>query len=126
MNILFASIVFIVLLLFLNQVMDKLHPIFVIIFFFIMMQAIVFQLLIPLFQQLQVVFQKVPYSKNLLWTAFLLLIGEMICGLLEQLEYEAFAELVKFAVRLVLVSYWLMLLQPAFQTIANLLERFLL
>ena len=126
MNILFGSIIFIVLLILLNQVMDKLHPVFVIIFFFILMQAIVFQLLIPLFQQLQVVFHKVPYSKNLLWTAFLLLIGEMICGLLEQMEYEAFATLVKFAVRLVLVSYWLTLLLPAFQTIANLLERFLL
>ena len=90
-----------------------------------MMQAVVLQLLIPLFQQLHIVFQKVPYSKSLLWTAFLLLLGEMICGLLEQLEYEAFATLVNFAVRLVLVSYWLSLLQPAFQTIANLLERFL-
>ena len=125
MNILFGSIIFIVLLLLLNQIMDKIHPIIVIIFFFILMQAIVFQLLIPLFQQLQVVFHKVPYSKNLLWTAFILLIGEMICGLLEQMEYEAFATLVKFAVRLVLVSYWLTLLLPAFQTIANLLERFL-
>ena len=121
---LFASIISLVLLLFIKQSMDKLHSIVVVIFFFIFIQFIVLRQLIPLWQQLNSAFQKVPYSKGLLFTAFLFVLSELICELLDQMEYEAFALAVKLSIRLTLVSYWFVLLQPAFHRLVNLLERF--
>ncbi|WP_234417255.1 pyruvate formate-lyase [Lysinibacillus sp. 2017] len=109
----------------LKQSMDKLHPIILVILFFILMQFVMMGQLIPLWQQLSNVFQAVPYSKSLLFTAFLFVIGEMICALLDQFEYEAIATVVKLSIRITVVSYWLKILQPAFQTLVNLLERFM-
>ncbi|AWE07937.1 pyruvate formate-lyase [Lysinibacillus sp. 2017] len=125
MTIAFASIIFLLLLLLLKQSMDKLHPIILVILFFILMQFVMMGQLIPLWQQLSNVFQAVPYSKSLLFTAFLFVIGEMICALLDQFEYEAIATVVKLSIRITVVSYWLKILQPAFQTLVNLLERFM-
>lgn len=65
----------------------------------------------------------VPYSKGLLFTALLLLFNEIICRLLEQMEYEAFVTLVTVSVRLTAVLYWINLLQPQFQRLLQLLER---
>lgn len=120
---LFASVLLLVLLLFLQQLFDKLHPILVVIFFFILLQFIVRTQLFPLWQQLATLFQNVPYSKGLLYTALLFLCKEVFCALLEQLEYEAYAVLVTLSVRLTVVVYWVNELVLPFQTILRLLER---
>ncbi|MGN7478359.1 pyruvate formate-lyase [Solibacillus silvestris] len=120
---LFASIIYLVLFLFLRQTMDKLHNIIVVIAFFIFFQFIVYEQLIPLWQRLAVIFNSVPYSKGLLFTAFLFLLSETICRLLEQMEYEAFATLVTVSIRMTLLLYWINLLQPKFQVLIQLLER---
>ncbi|MEK4628269.1 MAG: pyruvate formate-lyase [Solibacillus sp.] len=121
---LFASIIFVVLLVLIKQSMDKLHAIIVVIAFFIFVQFIILRQLIPLWQKLAQIFTQVPYSKGLLFTAFLLILSELICSLLDQLEYESFVTAVQLSIRIVLVSYWLTLLEPAFRTLVNLLERF--
>ena len=121
---LFASVIFLVLLLFMKQSMDKLHGILVVIAFFIFMQFVVRHQLVPLWQQLAHLFNSVPYSKSLLFTAFLFIMNELLCELLEQLEYEAFASLVTLSIRITVILYWIKELQPAFQSLARLLERF--
>jgi hypothetical protein len=121
---LFASIIFVVLLLLIKQSMDKLHAIIAVIAFFIFVQFIILRQLIPLWQQLAQIFTQVPYSKGLLFTAFLLILCELICALLDQMEYESFVTAVQLSVRIVLVSYWLTLLEPAFRTLVNMLGRF--
>ena len=120
---LFASVIYLVLFLFLKQTMDKLHSIIVVIAFFIFFQFIIREQLIPLWQRLAVIFNSVPYSKGLLFTALLFLMNELICQLLEQYEYDAFATLVTLSVRMTAVLYWINLLQPKFQVLIQLLER---
>mgnify|MGYP003470179302 FL=1 len=120
---LFASVIYLVLFLFLKQTMDKLHSIIVVIAFFIFFQFIIREQLIPLWQRLAVIFNNVPYSKGLLFTALLFLMNELICQLLEQYEYDAFATLVTLSIRMTAVLYWINLLQPKFQVLIQLLER---
>ncbi|MBD8033462.1 MULTISPECIES: pyruvate formate-lyase [Solibacillus] len=120
---LFASVIYLVLFLFLKQTMDKLHSIIVVIAFFIFFQFIIREQLIPLWQRLAVIFNSVPYSKGLLFTALLFLMNELICQLLEQYEYDAFATLVTLSIRMTAVLYWINLLQPKFQVLIQLLER---
>ncbi|MER1988757.1 pyruvate formate-lyase [Solibacillus isronensis] len=120
---LFASIIYLVLFLILKQTMDKLHSIIVVIAFFIFFQFVVREQLIPLWQRLAVIFNNVPYSKGLLFTALLFLLNELICQLLDQFEYEAFATLVTLSIRMTAVLYWINLLQPKFQLLIQLLER---
>ncbi|AMO85983.1 signal transduction histidine kinase [Solibacillus kalamii] len=120
---LFASVIYLVLFLFLKQTMDKLHSIIVVIAFFIFFQFVVREQLIPLWQRLAVIFNNVPYSKGLLFTALLFLLNELICQLLDQFEYEAFATLVTLSIRMTAVLYWINLLQPKFQLLIQLLER---
>lgn len=120
---LFASVIYLVLFLFLKQTMDKLHSIIVVIAFFIFFQFIVREQLIPLWQRLAIIFNNVPYSKGLLFTALLFLMNELICQLLEQYEYDAFATLVTLSIRMTAVLYWINLLQPKFQLLIQLLER---
>ena len=120
---LFASVIYLVLFLFLKQTMDKLHSIIVVIAFFIFFQFVIREQLIPLWQRLAVLFNSVPYSKGLLFTALLFLMNELICKLLEQYEYDAFATLVTLSIRMTAVLYWINLLQPKFQLLIQLLER---
>ena len=120
---LFASVIYLVLFLILKQTMDKLHSIIVVIAFFIFFQFVVREQLIPLWQRLAVIFNNVPYSKGLLFTALLFLLNELICQLLDQFEYEAFATLVTLSIRMTAVLYWINLLQPKFQLLIQLLER---
>ena len=120
---LFASVIYLVLFLFLKQTMDKLHSIIVVIAFFIFFQFVIREQLIPLWQRLAVLFNSVPYSKGLLFTALLFLMNELICKLLEQYEYDAFATLVTLSIRMTAVLYWINLLQPKFQVLIQLLER---
>ena len=118
---LFASVIYLVLFLILKQTMDKLHSIIVVIAFFIFFQFVVREQLIPLWQRLAVIFNNVPYSKGLLFTALLFLLNELICQLLDQFEYEAFATLVTLSIRMTAVLYWINLLQPKFQLLIQLL-----
>ncbi|MEG0473214.1 MAG: hypothetical protein RR588_12850 [Solibacillus sp.] len=79
--------------------------------------------LIPFWQVLEETFSKAPYAKGLLFTAFVLILSELFCELLEQMEYEAFTTIVKLSIRLTLVAFWFTELQPAFKSVMELLER---
>ncbi|MEK4700303.1 pyruvate formate-lyase [Solibacillus sp. FSL R7-0668] len=123
MMILFASIVFLVLLILLKQSFEQLHSIIVIIFFFVILQFIFRTQLYPLWQQLATLFQSVPYSKGLLYTALLFLSKDLFCALLKQMEYEAYVSLVTLSIRLTVIVYWVNELATPFQTFVQLLER---
>lgn len=120
---LFASVLFLLLLVFIQHLFDKLHSVIVIIFFFILLQFIMRLQLFPLWQQLATLFQGVPYSKGLLYTALLFLCKDIFCALLEQMEYESYAVLVTLSIRLTVVVYWVNELVTPFQTLFRLLER---
>lgn len=103
--------------------MDRLHAIILIVFFFIFAQFVIRRQLIPSWQLLEETFRKAPYTKGLLFTAFLLILSDLFCELLAQMEYDAFATVVKLSIRLTLVGYWFNELQPAFKSVLELLER---
>lgn len=123
MVILFGSVLFLLLLLFMKEAYRPLHALFTVILFFILFQFFFIESLYPLFILLFGVAAAVPYGKGLLWSAAYLLIGQLIVTLLIEHEYEAIGELVKLAVRVSLVSFWLMQLTPAFRQLEALIER---
>lgn len=123
MIILFTSVVLLVLLILIKQSFEKLHSIIVIIFFFIIMQFILRSQVYPLWQQLATLFQSVPYSKGLLYTALLFISKDLFCALLKQLDYEAYESLVTLSIRLTVIVYWVNEFATPFQTFVQLLER---
>lgn len=123
MIVLLGSIIFLVLLLLMKEAYKPLHALLSVIFFFILFQYVFREQIYPLFQTLFTMTASVPYGRSLLFSAVLLLVGRLIATLLEEQEYEAIAELVTLAVRLTLVTFWLMQLTPAFQELQTLLER---
>lgn len=123
MSILFASVIFLLLLQLIKQSMDRLHAILLIVFFFIFVQFVIRRQLIPFWQLLEETFRQAPYTKGLLFTALLLILSDLFCELLAQMEYDAFATIVKLSIRLTLVGYWFNELQPAFKSVLELLGR---
>lgn len=123
MIVLFGSIIFLLLLLLMKEVYRPLHALLTVIFFFILFQYVLREQLMPLFKTLFSITGSVPYGRSLLFTAVLLLIGQLIVALLVEQEYEAIAEVVRLAVRLTLLTFWLMQLTPAFKELQTLLER---
>lgn len=123
MIVLFGSIIFLLLLLLMKEVYRPLHALLTVIFFFILFQYVLREQLLPLFKTLFSIAGSVPYGRSLLFSAVLLLIGQLIVALLVEQEYEAIAEVVRLAVRLTLLTFWLMQLTPAFKELQTLLER---
>ena len=123
MIVLFGSIIFLLLLLLIKEVYHPLHALLTVILFFILFQYVFREQLLPLFQILFSITASVPYGRSLLFSAVLLLVGRLVTTLLVEQEYEAIAEIVQLAVRLTLVTFWLMQLTPAFKELQTLLER---
>lgn len=123
MVVLFSSVLFLLLLLLIKEAYKPLHALFTVILFFVLLQFVFRVQLLPLIHTLYNVAELIPYGKELLFSALLLLVGRLIMTLLNEHEYEAIAELVQLAVRLTLLSFWLVQLTPAFKALQRLLER---
>lgn len=120
---LIGSVIFLLLLLLMKEAYRPLHGLLTVIFFFVLAQFVFFEQLLPLFQLLFGIARSVPYGHGLLFSAALLIVGQLVATLLNEQEYEAMAEVVRLAVRLTLVTFWFMQLQPAFKELQSLLER---
>ncbi|MER1984904.1 MAG: pyruvate formate-lyase [Solibacillus sp.] len=123
MIVLFGSIIFLLLLLLMKEAYRPLHALLTVILFFILFQYVLREQLLPLFKTLFSITANVPYGRSLLFSAVLLIIGQLLVALLVEQEYEAIAEVVRLAVRLTLITFWLMQLTPAFKELQTLLER---
>ncbi|MER2191188.1 MAG: pyruvate formate-lyase [Solibacillus sp.] len=123
MIVLFGSIIFLLLLLLMKEAYRPLHALLTVILFFILFQYVLREQLLPLFKTLFSITANVPYGRSLLFSAVLLIIGQLLVALLVEQEYEAIAEIVRLAVRLTLITFWLMQLTPAFKELQTLLER---
>ncbi|MER2106641.1 MAG: pyruvate formate-lyase [Solibacillus sp.] len=123
MIVLFGSIIFLLLLLLMKEAYRPLHALLTVILFFILFQYVLREQLLPLFKTLFSITANVPYGRSLLFSAVLLIIGQLLVTLLVEQEYEAIAEVVRLAVRLTLITFWLMQLTPAFKELQTLLER---
>jgi hypothetical protein len=103
--------------------MVKLHPLFMVIFFFILLQFLFFQQIMPFVTSVHLVLTQLPYSKGLVYSALLLVIGHLFAVLFEEQDYDAMAELIRLSVRLTLLSFWFVQLAPVFQQLMRLFER---
>lgn len=117
------GIVCLLLLLFVRGTMEKLHPIVQVLVYFILIAEIYRQLLRPIFTQLATSFTHIPYSQSILYSAFLLIINELIQAILEENEQEAIGQAVTLAVRASLISMWFVQLRPAIMQMTTLLQK---
>ncbi len=123
MTTIFAVVILLLLLQLMKQAMPSLHPLFTIIFTFIFLQFVFVQSIMPWARHFLAIIQHVPYARSLLYTALVFLISEFMFTLLADHEYEALGEVMRIAVRIALVTYWMTELEPAIQTLSNLLKR---
>lgn len=118
-----SSIIFLLLLLFIKKAYEPLHALFTVVFFFVLFQFFFRTQLVPLFTTFYTIAAAVPYGRSLLFSAAYLLLGHLVVTLLVEHEYEAIGELVRLAVRVTLVTFWLAQLTPAFRQLEALIER---
>lgn len=116
------AIILLLLLLLIKGSMDKLTPLFTIIFFFIFFERVYSLLLRPFLTELAHLTNGLPYSRLLLYSAFLFILGKLFGSLLEQNEHDALAELLQLAVRIFIISLWLKEMTPIFSKLSSLLE----
>ncbi|WP_332645209.1 pyruvate formate-lyase [Lysinibacillus sp. 54212] len=122
MVLLLYSIILLLLLLLIKGSMDKLTPIFTVMFFFIFFERVYSLLLRPFLSELAQMTNGLPYSRLLLYSAFLFILGKLFGALLEQNEHDALAELVQLAVRIFILSLWLKEMAPIFSKLSKLLQ----
>lgn len=120
---LFSAVILLLLLLFLRQAIPTLHPLFVVIFFFVFFQFAFFQTLVPFLRHFIGLVQHVPYAVALIYSAALFLLGELLYTLLVENEYDAIAEVLQLVIRITLLMYWIVELEPAIQTLTSLIKK---
>ncbi len=118
------GVVCLVLLLFVRGTFEKLHPLLQVVVCIILFAEIFQQWLRPIFTQLAKSFTMIPYSHSILYTAFLLLISQLLQNLLEGQDEEAIGQAVAIAVRASLVWMWIVQLKPAVTQMTALLQKF--
>ncbi len=123
MTTIFAVVILLLLLQLIKQAIPSLHSLFTIIFTFIFLQFVFVQSIIPWARHFVTIIQHVPYALSLLYTAIVFLLSEFMFTLLVDHEYEALGEVMRIAVRIALVTYWMTELEPAIQALSNLLKR---
>lgn len=122
MILLLYSIILLLLLLLIKGSMDKLTPIFTVMFFFIFFERVYSLLLRPFISELAHLTSGLPYSRLLLYSAFIFLMGKLFGVLLEQNDHDALAELLQLAVRIFIISLWMKEMIPIFSKLSNLLQ----
>lgn len=123
METLFSAVILLLLLLFLRQAIPSLHPLFVVIFFFVFFQFAFFQTLVPFLRHFIGLVQHVPYAIQLIYSAALFILSELLYTLLSENEYEAIGEVLQLVIRITLLMYWIVELEPVFQTLSTLLKK---
>lgn len=124
MTYIFYAVICLLLLTFLKQAFEKLHPIVSIIVVFIIFQFIIMDQIIPLFRRLHFLFGQVPFANLLLASVVIIIVSEFVEHLLEEHDYETIAHLVKLSANVLLVSFWLKEAMPFVSKLQNLMEAF--
>ncbi|SOC27169.1 hypothetical protein SAMN05880501_12128 [Ureibacillus xyleni] len=123
MNYLMYAVILILLLIFIKETIHKLHGLFVIIFFFVLLYFLLSVLAIPFIEQLLSYVSSVPYVPQLVYSALFYQIGLFFQSLFDEEEYETFGELVMFSVRIVLLFYWTSEFAKVLSNFSSILEK---
>jgi len=90
-----------------KEVVEPLHPIIYVTFFFILLSSMISKIVLPFVNKVFTVLPDVPYGKPLIYSAVLYLIGDKIKQLFEELEYDSIGSMLQTSIRILLLMYWL-------------------
>jgi hypothetical protein len=123
MQIILVTIVIIFLMLLLQQILPQFRPLLLSFFFFILLSNILFQMLIPVVRTIleQTPKEALPIVRVLLISVFLTFIGEALSTWCRNLNLIAFSPIISISCHLIILTYWLPLIQQMFTTLTRLL-----
>lgn len=123
MQIILVTIVIIFLMLLLQQILPQFTPILLSLFFFILLSNILFQMLIPIVRAVleHAPKEALPIIRVLIISVFLTFISEALSEWSRNLNLNAFTPLISISCHLLILTYWLPLIQQMFTTLSRLL-----
>ncbi len=123
MQIILVIIVIIFLLLLLQQILPQYTPLFLSFFFFILLSHILIQMFFPIIRTLleQAPKETLPITRVLLFSVFLTFLAEALSEWCRNVNLEVFVPIISISCHLLILSYWLPLIQQMFTTLTRLL-----
>jgi len=123
MQIILVTIVIIFLLLMLQQILPQFTPLLLSFFFFIVLSHILFNMLFPIVKTIleQAPKEALPITRVLLLSVFISFIGEALSEWCRNLSLNTFVPLISISCNLLILTYWLPLIQQMFGTLTRLL-----
>lgn len=122
MEIIVFTVVLVLLLLLIKEVIEPLHPIIYVTFFFVALSFMLSKVLLPFVEKMFTVLPDVPYGKPLVYSAVLYLIGDQIKQMFEELEYDSLGSILQTTIRILLLMYWLNELGSIFDELKPFIE----
>lgn len=107
MTVLGILVVVFVLLVLVQQLNEKMYPLLFIIVLLLMLLYVWTAVWRPFVEKLLQLFTAVPYSRQLLMTVSLLLLGDVLNKLISQFDMESFGFIVLIATRITILAIWL-------------------
>lgn len=107
MTVLGILVVVFVLLVLVQQLNEKMYPLLFIIVLLLMLLYIWTTVWRPFVEKLLQLFAAVPYSRQLLMTMSLLLLGDVLNKVISQFDMESFGFIVLVATRITILTIWL-------------------
>lgn len=123
MQIILVTIVIIFLLLLFQQILPQFTPLLLSIFFFILLSQILFQMIFPMVRTVleQAPKETLPIARVLLLSVFLTFLGEALSEWCKNLNLNVFVPIISITSHLLILSYWLPLIQQMFTTLTRIL-----
>lgn len=123
MQIILVTIVIIFLLLLFQQILPQFTPLLLSIFFFILLSQILFQMIFPMVRTVleQAPKETLPIARVLLLSVFLTFLGEALSEWCKNLNLNVFVPIISITCHLLILSYWLPLIQQMFTTLTRIL-----
>ncbi|MCZ8537950.1 MULTISPECIES: hypothetical protein [Paenisporosarcina] len=123
MQIILVTIVIMFLMLLLKQILPQFSPLILSFFFFILLSNILFQTLFPIVRHVleQAPKEALPIARVLLISVFLTFLGEALIEWCRNLNLNTFVPIISVSCHVLILTYWLPLIQQMFNTLTRLL-----
>jgi len=123
MQTILITIVMIFLLLLFQQILPQYTPLLLSFFFFILLSHILFNVLFPVVRTIleQAPKESLPIARVLLLSVFLTFLGEALSEWCKNMNLNTFVPLIYVSTNLLILTYWLPLIQQMFSTLSRLL-----
>ncbi len=123
MQIILVTIVIVFLMLLLLQILPQFSPLFLSFFFFILLSHVLFQIFFPVVQTIleQAPKEAQPIVRVLLFSVFLTFLSDALSEWCKNLHLEAFVPIISVSCHILILTYWLPLIQQMFNTLTKLL-----